>query len=474
MKRKVVAVIVLILCTGCATIPPDLSKQRQRDASRLHLPPDIRLAQEGWPEARWWMHYHDAQLDKLVEQALEDSPSLAMVQTRVKSAEAKWALAAAAMGLDVEASGQVTRQRFPGHDIYPPPWAGTWQTQSTLQFSGSLNMDWWGRNRHAVAAALGEHYASRADLAMAEQSLAAAVAQAYFIWQSDQARCRLLKQQIDRQQQLVVLTKQRRAAGLETVSAQHIVEGNAAYLRNQLALQEANIQRDREMLRALIGEGQAPSATLSIVPLPGATGRLPATLGLNLLARRPDLQAARWRVEAAIHREASDKAAFYPNINLISFFGYSLIGNEHLVSSANRNPGVGVAFALPLFDSGRLQAQLEGSRAQRDNAIAQYNQALINAVQDVADQGITLQGLARQMEAQRVTLEAAEAVVQNYTQRMAQGLLERSMVLQAELSLLAQQEAQLQLKRAVLLADVALIKALGGGYLTPDSMQGHL
>lgn len=468
-RHVITASALVSLLGGCLAVTSEPPVLKAKDVSQFVLPPDIQLAREGWPDRCWWLKFQDAQLTQLIQQALKASPTLAAVNARAKRAEALLAASSAALGPQVSASGQWVRERFPEQDIYPPPLGGSWQSQPQLQISANLLLDWWGRNRDEVSAALGDHYASRADLAMAEQVLSAAIAQAYFTWQADQARLALLTQQcVSQQKQLDFMTKQV-SAGLATITSQHKAEAKLAQLKEQHEAQQARVLQGRESLRALLGGGDAARYvdTLVIKPLPRPSGQLPPSLGLDLLARRADLQAARWRVEASLHRVEAAKKAFYPDVNLMAFFGYSMIGTENLLASANRFPGIGATFNLPIFNSGRLQADLDNRRARREEAIAEYNQALVNAVQDVADQGIIYQGLERQLQAQGLALKASQAILNNQKKRLARGLVGQPVVIEAQLADLEQQEQQLRLTRALLLSDVALIRALGGGYRVP-------
>jgi multidrug efflux system outer membrane protein len=185
------------------------------------------------------------------------------------------------------------------------------------------------------------------------------------------------------------------------------------------------------------------------------------------LARRPDLQAARWRVEASLGRVAASRAAFYPDLNLVGAFGLDAVSIGRLLRTGSRTMFIGSALQLPLFDSGRLDAQLEQARAQRNEMVADYNQLILNAVRDVATEGVTLQGIERQLQAHTATRDASAALLATANKRLASGLADRSALLQAKLALAREDDAALQLKDAQLQTQVALIKALGGGYRAP-------
>ncbi len=467
MTLKPLAALTLTAWLGaCAIIPPD-SQVALHDASRATLPGGTTLTGTHWPEAGWWHRYQDPQLDTLVAAALKDNPGMALAAARLKQAEARLAGVEASDGVNLVLGGNATRQLYPEHDIYPPPLGGTWRNNGKVQLSATWDVDWWGRNRAAISAAVGEREASRADQAAATQSLASSVAQSYFSWLGDEARLSVVKRQADVVAAQLAVTTRRVAAGLESSSALEAGREDLAGVRAALAALDANCRRDREALRALVGGDATLVAGLQARDLPAAAAAMPTSLGLTLLARRPDLVAARWRVESSISSTRADEAAFYPDINLSAFFGFSSIGLDNLLEASSRNPGISAAFTLPIFDSGRLKSRLGVSRSQRDAAVAQYNQTLLNAVQEVADQGLALQGLLQQKRQQTLALEAARAQQQAVSRRHASGIADRQTLLRAELPVLKENDQLLQVNKALLLSDVALTKALGGGYQAP-------
>ncbi len=128
----------------------------------------------------------------------------------------------------------------------------------------------------------------------------------------------------------------------------------------------------------------------------------------------------------------------------------------------------GSTIRLPLFDSARLDASLGAARAQRNEMLADYNQAVLHAVGEVAAEGATVQGLQRQAAAHSATRQASAALVASATKRMNQGLADRAALLQARLAVLRQDEVGLQLRDAGIQGELALIRALGGGYRAPS------
>jgi multidrug efflux system outer membrane protein len=462
----------VLLLAGCATVAPDQHPLKQRDIANIELAPDIKLAREGWPEAQWWTAYGDAQLNALIKQALSSGPSLEVAAAHIGSAESNVQRSAADLGVDVSAYATANRQRYSGTGLFPAPIGGAYFSEQTLRLDARYNFDWWGKNRAQIAAAVGEVNAGRAAYAQAEQVLAAAIAQSYFRLQGSWARQLNLDLMIAAQWELVQDKAKRVSHGLATADELRAAESDASLMNKQRAQIGAEIRREREGLRALVGSdnAQQSSATDQLLaglrpqPLTATSHTLPSHLGMELLARRPDLQAARWRVEASLSKIDAAKAAFYPDINLTGSIGLDTIKLENLLQGASRTVFIGPTVTLPLFDSKRLNAQMDSARSERNELIADYNQAVVQAVRDVAQDGVVLQGLEQQITQQAAATASASAQLHASQARRDHGLGDQGSVLNARLALLKQQDAALSLQQLQLLAEVALVNSLGGGY----------
>lgn len=449
---------------GCAYIPKDAVQQPAPDFARAQHAASIKLARDGWPEARWWTSYHDAQLDALIERALKDSPTLPVAAARLAAARAAYGVDASRGGFRAGLEVGANRQRYSGNGLFPEPIGGNFYNDASVQLKTGYDFDWWGKNRALVAAALGEVDARQAEASQAEKTLAAAVAQSYFRLQLLWARLDNVHAMAGLQRDVIADKAARIAHGLANIDEQRNAERDLGALDEQAAGLAAQAGREREVLRALVGAGAEDMPQLAHRAVAGGVAGLPPQLGLELLARRPDLQAARWRVEATLGRVAASQAAFYPDINLVGSFGLDAVSIGRLLRPDSRTMLIGSMIQLPLFDSSRLTAELGVARAQRNQVIADYNQAVMHAVGEVAAEGATLQGLERQASAHAATRAASAALVASATRRMKQGLADRAALLQASQAMLRQEEIRLQQQDAALQSEVALIKALGGGY----------
>ena len=464
MKLSLTVLALSLALAGCASIPPDTQQLPQQDLATVQLAADLHLASEGWPSARWWRQFQDDQLSQLIDTALSASPSLDVANARIGSALSAFDAQHAQRGPRVDLDANASRQRYSGNGLMPAPIGGNVYNEVTVGVQAHYDLDWWGRHKAQIAASLGEVNARRAEYAMAEQMLAAEIARHYFSMQNGWARMDNLQALVELQRQLV-LDKEKRIANGLGVSDDHLsAQTRLSLLQQQIALLETQVVTEREALRALLGADASALASLRPAQAQALPHALPGKLGMELLARRPDLQAARWRVQASLSNIEAAQAAFYPDIDLGASFGLDAIKLGKLLQSGSRTLFIGPALSLPLFDSGRLQAQLGGARSERNALIADYNQNVFNVVRDVAQAGARVQGVENQLRLQQENLRASEAQLRNAHARMQQGLADRASQLNAEMTVRGQVDLGMQLQNQRQNAEINLNVALGGGY----------
>jgi NodT family efflux transporter outer membrane factor (OMF) lipoprotein len=468
----IVSAVVLTLA-GCASSAGITPTAQPIAPALVGLDSNASPTAEPGLEAQWWHGFGDAALNDLIERALAGNPSLKVAQARLARAEAAASGAQAAGGPQVNGSLDITRERFSATSIYPPPLGGSIRTLGTAQIGASWEIDFFGRNRAAIEAAVGAQRAAQADLQAARIVLAANVARTYVQLGRLFAQREVAVRALAQRDEILGLINQRVQSGLDTTVEQRQGEGALPETRQQIEQLDEQIALARHALAALTA--QAPNAwdglsvplrSLQVVPVPAA---VPA----DLLGRRADITAARWRVEAAGSDMASARAAFYPNINLTAFVGLSSIGLDQLVKSGSEQYGAGPAIRLPIFDAGRLRANLRGKTADVDAAIESYNSAVIEAVHDVADQISSLQSIERQAAQQARAGAAAESAYDLATQRYKAGLGTYLVVLNAEATVLGQRRQAADLKARALDAQIALIRSLGGGYAEEREPAAH-
>ncbi len=458
LARIAIAVLAVLLA-GCAPLPtrdapPTFAAARVSDLvpDAAASPPAASAAAPG--------DYGDPQLSRLVALALQDSPTMAVAQARVRQADMAAGQTQAAAGATLAFDGQVNREHYPQGGFYPPPIAGSTRTSGHAALDFAYDFDFWGRNRSALAAALGQAAASRADARAAAAALAASVARTYFQWQAADQHIHIA-QQVEAQRQALVEREARRVrAGLAPGAELAPLNADVAAPRQSVVQLETQRAQAERQLQALVGVHALPA--LQPVPLPAPVAVETADLRLDLLARRPEIAAARDRVQAALKEVDSQRAAFYPDINISALAGFDSVAIATLLHRASREVAVTPAIHLPIFDAGRLRAGLDARRADVALAVAQYDQALQQAVADVNDATVRLQGAQREVAPLAGQRRGRERDLASAKVREQAGLIDGHERLVDELVLTALQDQEVNLRLQALVARIDLDHALGG------------
>ncbi|AYH46113.1 efflux transporter outer membrane subunit [Azoarcus sp. DN11] len=462
LRTRLVATAAAVALTGCASFAGIEPASRPLAPAALGAEPEPI----DWPASAWWRDFNDPVFDRLIEQALAGNPSLRLAEARLAKARAVAGVAESALGPQVNADVDSTRRRFSEHADVPPPLAGSMQTISHARLNGSLELDFFGRNRAALDAAVGSARAAEADAQAARVLLASDVARAYFRLAALLEQREVARATLTQRGTILQLVESRVGAGLDSKVELRQAEGALPEIRRDLEALDEQISLARHALAALTGQG--PGAAADVAPSLAVVRplALPATLPADLVGRRADLAAARWRVEATARDVDAARAAFYPNINLVALAGFSSIGLTNWFKGGSRELGLGAAVHLPIFDAGRLRASLRGTTADADAAVESYNLTLIQAVREVADQITSQQAVERQAREQQAALAAAESALDLALQRYRAGIGSYLTVLGAETNVLTQRRTGIELKARGIDTHLQLIRALGGGYAT--------
>ena len=458
------AALAALLAAGCASPGPAHTPLALTSPAALGLPATGTTDDALPPVQRWWTTLGDPQLDALVERALQGHPSLDVARARQARALALVEGSRSASGPHGSLGLDVTRERYSANGLVPPPIAGNTWTSANLQASLDWSPDFFGRNAAALSASIGQARAAQAESAAAAQTLALQVSRAYVALAHLLAQRSVAERQLAQRQSLLQLTQERTTAGLD--SQVELTQSQAALpdARTQIEALDEQIALARRLVAVLCG--QAPGAQAQLTPQlqKMVLADMPALLGANLLGRRPDVAAARWRVEAAAQDVTVARTEFYPDIHLGAFIGLNALGLGNLVSAGSRQIGVAPALRLPLFDGQRLRAQLAGRQAELDTAIAQYNSAVLDAVKGAGDALTSVQSIARQQALQTEAAAKAEAAYDFAVQRYRAGLGNYLVVLNTESQVLAQRRARVDLQSRALDTRAVLLNALGGGW----------
>lgn len=427
-----------------------------------------------WPQDDWWAQWGDPQLDQLMRDALDGQPSLRIADARVRQAQAVAGVAGAALLPQVNATLKGTQQRFSENSIYPPALAGRERSINDGQIGASYELDFWGKNRAALDAALDRAHAAQVDAQAARLVLTTGIARLYLRLDTVYAQRDLARDTLRHRQEILALVKRRVAMQIDSALEQTQAEAALPAARAQIAALEEAIALANNQIAALQGKG--PDAGLAIErPHLASVGpvALPTDLPAELLGRRPDIVAERWRVEATTQDMAVARAGFYPNVTLNAFVGFQSIGLADFLAAGSRMLGIGPAISLPVFDGGRLRANLALHQADHDAAIQTYNATVIAALHDVVAQLVSLKWSADESAEQDQALILARHAYELAQDRYRSGLASYLQVLAAETQVLAQQRQVIDSAGRQRELRLNLIRALGGGYVPAASPEPH-
>ncbi|WP_345813749.1 efflux transporter outer membrane subunit [Paraburkholderia sp. PREW-6R] len=464
-RAAVAAAVTALALSGCANYFG--IKSDKQISSPAQYESTQSLAGEGgqWPSLDWANQFGDPQLPKLIAEALEGNPSIAQAQARIAKASSYIESSRSALYPKVNGSYSWNRELFSGDALYPPPYGGTWYSENNVLASASWDLDLWGKNRQRLGQAVSQEKAAQADMQQARVTLAASVASTYNQLAQLYAYRDIAAREIANRQDIGRITSGRVTAGLDTNVEQQTANGNIATSQSNLTDLDGQITVVRYQLGALLGKG--PDRGLQIAQpalTAGNTVALPNNLPADLVARRADIVAARWQVEAAMHDVKEAKAEFFPDINLSAGFGFDAFGWGRFLTAASRQVQIGPAIHLPIFDAGALRSQLKGRYADFELDVANYNQTLINALSDVATQVTSIKSIDQQQGDAQRALEASTKAYQLAVIRYKAGLSPQLQVLTADQNRLAAEQTVTGLKMRRRDLQIGLVKALGGGF----------
>ncbi len=419
--------------------------------------------------ADWWRGFGDPQLDRLVGDAVAGNPSLDAALARVAQARAVLATRDAENGPNVtlDASEQVAR--LSGRYTIPPPFAGSTRFIGSTAANLSWNLDLFGRQKAAIEGARASVRAAALDVAAARLTLSGAVVQTYVDMARAEMQAGIAQRTIATRENSLRLVNVRIRNNLSSkleaqAAATLLAQARQALLRSQAAQVLA-----KTALAALAGRGVDYPATIrpTAIRLDAALP-LPRAVPADLLARRADIAAAQARIEAAAAGRQVARRAFYPNVNLAAMAGFQAVGLGNLVSFDAGTAGVGPALHLPLFDNGRLQAELAGSTALLDAATADYNDRIVGAVREAADALARIGTLEADRVRQREVVRGFAETGRLNAIRVSSGLDSRLDLVDNDVRTLEAEQADANLAADAAQQRIALVLALGGGF---DSSQ---
>ena len=405
--------------------------------------------------ADWWRGFGSAELAELAEQAQQRSLDVAAAAARLRQAQAQATIAGAALAPQLTASLDAGREGRIGSN------AAVSGSSYGAGLSASYEVDFWGRRRAERDSARFALQASVFDRETVRLAVTASVADAWLQIVGARERIGIGELNLRSAERLLALVEARARAGAATPLELAQQRGLVAGQRRELAALRQQAGDARTALGTLLAQpGGVPvdQASLAALAVPSLDAGLPS----QLLARRPDIARAEAQLAAADADVAAARAAMLPRLTLTAGIG---TGGDRLRQLLD-NPVYSLAagLAAPIFDAGRLAAGRDLAQAQREELLANYRQAIVNAFGDVETALNAQAGLQAQLAAQAQELAQAQQALALAESRYRAGADTLLTLLDAQRTLYAAQDAAVRLKAQQLQAAVALYRALGGGW----------
>ena len=457
MKHNLLTLALLASLSGCSMIP----SYNQPAAPFAASWEQQATADSTVPE--WQQFFRDDNLQRLISTALEHNRDLRVASLNVEAYRAQYRIERSALLPSIDASGSGTHQRVPRKA------SSTRQAETTHQYSAAIGMNAWeadffGRIRSLKDQALQNYFASAAAQRSAELSLVANVAIAWFTLQADQQSLQLAEATLKTYEDSQRLIELSHNAGVATALELQQARTAADSARVVVAESQRQLAQSRNALQLVLG-APPPELAGGIGMLDeNSLAELPVLLPSELLQRRPDIMQAEYLLKGANANIGAARAAFFPSISLTATAG-SLSGElSDLFSSGTGSWLFQPQIYLPIFNSGRLKANLEYSEIQKDIHVARYENAIQTAFQEVADGLIARSTYTEQLHAQQQLLESSQEYLNLADRRYREGIDNQLTLLDAQRLNFSAKQQLIHIQFAQLVSEVNLYKALGGGF----------
>ncbi|MCD6706097.1 MAG: efflux transporter outer membrane subunit [Thiobacillus sp.] len=469
MKISQHAQLLLMLAglglSGCAAVGPDyVPPATGAPAGWARLDPAAQpVAHSAAPGdlGQWWQSLSDPLLSRLIAEALQASPDLRSAQAKLREARARRTVAVAGQYPGVTASGSASRSRS-GEE------AGSGATRNFFSagFDASWELDVFGGVRRSVEAAAADLESAVASLHDTQVSLASEVALTYVEVRVQQTRLDIARANLASQSETLQLTDWRAQAGL--VSGQDVEQArsNREQTRAQIPSLETSLAEAEHGLDILLGRapGTLHARLAATGNLPAVPGRIAVGIPADTLRQRPDVRAAERRLAAETARVGVAEAARYPSFDLSGSIGLEALTLGGLGDSGAATSSLLAGITGPVFNAGRLRAQVEIQDAVREQAQVTYEQTVLTALQEVENALVALARNRERVEALAIAAESAGNAAQLARQRYSAGLIDFQSVLDTERNVLSVEDGLASSRADGVLALIRLYKALGGGW----------
>jgi multidrug efflux system outer membrane protein len=477
-KLTLTALVAALVLAGCSTARPpeqakvDLPASYREKGDQTEGAWKVAQPAENSDRGEWWKIFGDSTLNTLVDGATQSSPNLAAAFARVKESRAIAGVVDADRGFQLGAGFGPTRfggvqPDVPTPDGVSPPPSTQWRAGVNFQYE----VDLFGRLSDTSRAAKLDADAQEAAYRSVLLSLQADVAQQYFTIRSLDSEIDVLEKTVGLRQEEVDLAQHRLDAG--DTSELDVAQARTEWATTSAELEGVRRERAQRDHALAVLLGKAPSEfTLPVAPLQAAIVTVPAGLPSDLLERRPDIAQAQRQMAAASARIGAANAAFFPSLVLTGSAGYASEELRDLFKWSSRSwilgPLAGTLLNLPLLDGGRNRSNLARADAGYEAQVANYRQQVLVGFRDVEDNLSALRTLDRQMSFEDQAIKSADLASRLANSRYRYGSASYFEVIDAQRSNLASQRSLIRSQGQRAVASVGLIRALGGGWATPE------
>jgi len=469
MRCRAFGTVLLVssVITGCST-PNDIYPQTKL-ATKNVLSQSKSLDslssnyQAHWPKMNWWKKYDDKQLSGLITKALKHSPSIDLADARLAQAQSYIMQANSAFEPTVNASTYYRRARLSKSEDYSFQ-GNKYSTLRGLGLNFSYSFDLWGGKKAQWQAAVNAEKAMEVEHQAAKLNLVSEIVKQYIQLSNAYALLDLANKDLNRAERIVDITQKLLSHGLTSEDKLYSAQSGESSAKRIEKERQLVVSKLKNALAVLSGCGvDSASEIKRPTLLQSKDVSLPNNIAANLLSHRPDITSALWRVKSADKSIKVAKTQFYPNFNLSAMAGFKSVLGDAVFGGVSRSWNVTPAFSLPIF-TGALKANLSEKTAEYDQAVAQYNQTLIEALGEVANSIDTLRSIKTQLIDAELSVKLARKSYHITEKRYEAGMGSQLEVLMSEQRLLNAEAAFVNLENDQKLEKVSLIHSIGGGF----------
>jgi NodT family efflux transporter outer membrane factor (OMF) lipoprotein len=465
-----------------STINSGCFKSADKDKESLYSSPSLKKSEEialssafleieNKRREKWWEVFESTDLNILIEEAISCSPTLQAAEAKIVAAQAAAKSIRSKLFPELSANAvdnwsYLSKYGFfrnffplPPTDVIPSKF-----NELDLSLNFSYELDFWGKNRKKFSEALGLAVAQQMEKIQTELVLCEAVAFTYFEWQAHTAEKKIYEKWLDAEKKLSFFYSSRFEVGVDNTLPPLAQNQKKGEIEQKIVELEKKREVDIYFLNSLLGRSPDHGLKLQYrLENLAQKIQIPENLGLDLLSQRPDLMAQIWKVSAASDAIGVAKTEFYPNVNLSALAGLSSLTFSNFFDWASRTGSLTPAIHLPIFTGGQLRANLNQKVALYNEEVSTYNEMLLNAAKQVAEDITTFTSLETQREIQKNLVKLQTQSYEVSCLRYEKGVDDFSPVLHSSEALFSQKINEIYLDHAQILSALRIIQSLGGG-----------